>query len=66
MAKLALKWMRIEIASNRVKPSYGENNELKGFYFTRLNKTIYKKWINDDAWEYACNHFNINKELIWN
>jgi hypothetical protein len=61
MAKLALKWMRTEIANNRVSPAYDENNQLKGFYFNRLRKVLFKKWINDDAWEYASLHFNIDQ-----
>jgi hypothetical protein len=57
--KMALKWIRIEIANSRVKPMFNNENKLEGFYLRRLRGTVAKKWFMDDAWKYACEHFNI-------
>jgi hypothetical protein len=61
--KIVIKWMRIEISNSRVKPTYNNENTLVGFYFKRLRGTVAKKWISDDAWEYACEYFDIKKNL---
>jgi hypothetical protein len=57
--KMALKWIRIEIANGRVKPMFNNENKLEGFYLRRLRGTAAKKWFMDDAWAYACEHFHI-------
>jgi hypothetical protein len=56
MKKIVLKWVIIEIENNRVTPVFN-GNELSGLYFKKLKGTVSKKYISDEAWEYAVKHF---------
>jgi len=57
--KTLLKYIKVKIANDRVKPSYNNDNKLVGFYLAKIRSTWARKFFMEDAWEYACKHFDI-------
>jgi hypothetical protein len=57
--KIALKWIRTDIAHGRVKPTLNNENKLVELYLKKLRGTVAKKYFSEDAWDYACGYFGI-------
>lgn len=59
MARVTLKWIRTEVDQGRVKPIINNENELVGFYLSKLRGTVAKKYFSEDAWDYAYKYYQI-------